>query len=82
MTSWVDATKKAGFGGHIPCYPPEAMKRAAELIKGRLGQPAFAKGGEGVMTRFKVLVATAGAVLMLDAAAQQPPRTPTTRSAR
>ena len=46
MTSWLDpssgglsgkvifdATKKQGFGGHIPGYPPEAMARAAELIK-------------------------------------------------
>ena len=46
MTSWLDpssggltgkilfdATKKQGFGGHIPGYPPEAMKRAAELIE-------------------------------------------------
>jgi len=46
MTSWLDpssggltgkmlfdATKKQGFGGHIPGYPPEAMKRGAELIK-------------------------------------------------
>jgi UbiD family decarboxylase len=45
MTSWLDpssggltgkvlfdATKKAGFGGHIPGYPPEAMARAARLI--------------------------------------------------
>lgn len=46
MTSWLDpssggltgkvlfdATKKAGFGGHIPGYPAEAMARAAQLIK-------------------------------------------------
>jgi UbiD family decarboxylase len=46
MTSWLDpssggltgkvlfdATKKAGFGGHMPGYPPEAMVRAARLIK-------------------------------------------------
>jgi 4-hydroxy-3-polyprenylbenzoate decarboxylase/2,5-furandicarboxylate decarboxylase 1 len=45
MTSWLDpssggltgkvffdATKKAGFGGHIPGYPAEAMARAAQLI--------------------------------------------------
>jgi hypothetical protein len=45
MTSWRDpssggltgkvffaATKKAGFGGHIPGYPAEAMARAAQLI--------------------------------------------------
>jgi UbiD family decarboxylase len=46
MTSWLDpssggltgkvffdATKKQGFGGHMPGYPAEAMARAAELIK-------------------------------------------------
>lgn len=46
MTSWLDpssggltgkvffdATKKQGFGGHMPGYPPEAMARAAQLIK-------------------------------------------------
>lgn len=46
MTSWLDpssggltgkvlfdATKKAGFGGHLPGYPPEALARAARLIK-------------------------------------------------
>jgi 2,5-furandicarboxylate decarboxylase 1 len=46
MTSWLDpssggltgkvlldATKKAGFGGHIPGYPAEAMTRAAQLIR-------------------------------------------------
>jgi UbiD family decarboxylase len=46
MTSWLDpssggltgkvlfdATKKPGFGGHIPGYPEGAMQRAAELIR-------------------------------------------------
>ena len=46
MTSWLDpssggltgkvffdATKKQGFGGHIPGYPGEAMARAEQLIK-------------------------------------------------
>jgi len=46
MTSWLDpssggltgkvlldATKKPGFGGHIPGYPAEAMERAARLIE-------------------------------------------------
>lgn len=46
MTSWLDpssggltgkllfdATKKAGFGGHIPGYPAAAMARAARLIQ-------------------------------------------------
>ena len=46
MTSWLDpssggltgkvlfdATKKAGFGGHMPGYPEPAMARAAQLIK-------------------------------------------------
>lgn len=46
MTSWLDpssggltgkvffdATKKPGFGGHMPGYPSEAMAKAAELIK-------------------------------------------------
>lgn len=46
MTSWLDpssggltgkvifdATKKAGFGGHIPGYPEAAMQKAARLIK-------------------------------------------------
>src|SRR5262249_42861892 len=49
MTSWLDpssggltgkvffdATKKAGFGGTIPGYPPKAMARANELIKNAL----------------------------------------------
>jgi UbiD family decarboxylase len=46
MTSWLDpssggltgkvlfdATKKPGFGGHMPGYPEAAMQRAAELIR-------------------------------------------------
>lgn len=46
MTSWLDpssggltgkvlfdATKKPGFGGHIPGYPAQAMARAAQLIE-------------------------------------------------
>jgi 2,5-furandicarboxylate decarboxylase 1 len=49
MTSWLDpssggltgklffdATKKPGFGGHMPGYPPEAMKRTAALIEAAL----------------------------------------------
>jgi UbiD family decarboxylase len=51
MTSWLDpssggltgklfldATKKEGFGGHIPGYPAEAMRRAADLIAAASGR--------------------------------------------
>jgi UbiD family decarboxylase len=51
MTSWLDpssggltgkvffdATKKDGFGGHIPGYPAEAMARARRLIDAASGQ--------------------------------------------
>jgi UbiD family decarboxylase len=50
MTSWLDpssqgltgkvlfdATKKAGFAGHIPGYPAESMEKASRLIKAASG---------------------------------------------
>lgn len=55
MTSWLDpssggltgklffdATKKPGFGGHIPGYPAEAMTRAARLIAAASRHPTSA----------------------------------------
>jgi 2,5-furandicarboxylate decarboxylase 1 len=58
MTSWLDpssggltgkvlfdATKKEGFGGHIPGFPPEAMTRATQLIKAALVHSGSAAKG-------------------------------------